>query len=72
MTMMTDTHSAAAPQAGLFSRAYAAIADRLARRAVFNKCMDELASLSNRELADLGLHRSMIRSIAYEEAYGAK
>ena len=30
----------------------------------------ELQSLSDRELNDLGLHRSGIRTVAYEAAYG--
>ena len=68
MTMMTETH-VAAPRAGLVSRIKTDIAERLARRAVYSRCIAELSALSNRELADLGLHRSMIRSIAYEEAY---
>lgn len=40
------------------------------RRADFRKTVNELQSLSNRELADLGLARSAIRGIAYEHAYG--
>jgi uncharacterized protein YjiS (DUF1127 family) len=39
-----------------------------ARRRVFKQTFNELQSLSNRELADLGINRSMIRSIALEAA----
>jgi uncharacterized protein YjiS (DUF1127 family) len=32
----------------------------------------ELNSLSDRDMADLGIHRAMISEIAYEAAYGRK
>lgn len=41
-----------------------------ARRQVYRQTVNELVGLSDRELADLGLHRSHIRSIAREHAYG--
>lgn len=37
---------------------------------VYRKTVNELSALSNRDLADLGLSRSMIRGIAIEAAYG--
>ncbi|EPX75499.1 DUF1127 domain-containing protein [Salipiger mucosus] len=37
---------------------------RAARRAVFHRTVDELQALSDRELADLGFHRSEIPRIA--------
>lgn len=40
------------------------------KRAIFNLTRRELSSLSDRELSDLGLNRSMINSIAHENAYG--
>lgn len=42
----------------------------LHRRRMFNQTVRELNALSERELADLGLHASMIREIATEAAYG--
>ena len=42
---------------------------RLARRRVYRQTVNELAVLSDRELADLGLHRSEIRRIAWQAAY---
>ena len=42
---------------------------RLARRRVYKQTYRELSMLSDRELADLGLSRSMIRRIAYQAAY---
>ncbi|WP_341365450.1 DUF1127 domain-containing protein [Yoonia sp. BS5-3] len=46
------------------------IVEKLAKRKVYRSTVAELESLSNRELADLGLSRSMIKSIAIEAAYG--
>ncbi|MCG7494725.1 DUF1127 domain-containing protein [Thalassobius sp. Cn5-15] len=43
--------------------------DRLARRKVYRKTISEMSVLSNRDLADLGYHRSQLRSIAWEAAY---
>ena len=42
---------------------------RLARRKVFRQTLHELSVLSDRELADLGLHRTEIHRIAYQAAY---
>lgn len=50
----------------------AAIADRLAKRAVYLTTLRELAQLTDRDLADLGIHRSAIKGIAADAAYGRK
>jgi uncharacterized protein YjiS (DUF1127 family) len=42
----------------------------LHRRRVYNQTVAELRGLSNRELNDLGISRSMITRIALEAAYG--
>jgi uncharacterized protein YjiS (DUF1127 family) len=42
----------------------------LHRRRLFNQTVRELNALSERELADLGIHASMIREIATIAAYG--
>lgn len=42
----------------------------LHRRRLFNQTVRELNFLSERELADLGIHASMIREIATKAAYG--
>lgn len=42
----------------------------LERRRVYKQTVRELRALSSRELADLGLHRSMITRVALEAAYG--
>ncbi len=43
----------------------------LAKRKLYRSTLDELQSLSDRELADLGLHRSGLPRIAYQAAYDA-
>jgi len=42
--------------------------DARARRAVYRSTLRELGILSNRELADIGIHRSQIRGIAQDAA----
>ncbi|MFT4014822.1 MAG: DUF1127 domain-containing protein [Paracoccus sp. (in: a-proteobacteria)] len=44
----------------------------MARRAVYRQTVRELSDLNARELADLGISRSMIRSVAHEAAWGKK
>ena len=43
--------------------------DRMARRATYRITVAELNSLSCRDLADLGIHRSAIKGIAVAAAY---
>ena len=43
--------------------------EKMATRAIYRATVAELNTLSARDLADLGIHRSSIRSIAYEAAY---
>ncbi|MHC0054118.1 DUF1127 domain-containing protein [Actibacterium sp. D379-3] len=44
--------------------------DELARRRVYRRTVSELSALNARDLADLGISRSMIRRLALEAAYG--
>ncbi|MBI1218681.1 MAG: DUF1127 domain-containing protein [Rhodobacteraceae bacterium] len=41
-----------------------------ARRRVYRRTVEELSVLSDRELSDLGIHRSMIARVALEAANG--
>lgn len=52
---------------GLVARFGKAISDYRLYLATF----EELRQLSDRDLADLGLHRASIRDIAHESVYGA-
>lgn len=40
------------------------------RRRVYSQTLADLNALSDRDLADLGLHRSLIRAVAKDAAYG--
>lgn len=62
---------AAAPATAAITGFFSSILDGFARYRVYRETMLELSNLSDRELADLGLHRSNLRSVAYEAAYGA-
>lgn len=42
---------------------------KIARYRLYRETLNELSALSNRELADLGLNRSMIKRLAYQAAY---
>lgn len=46
------------------------MADRRAKRAVYTQTVNELAAMSDRDLADIGIARGMIETIALEAAYG--
>lgn len=48
---------------------FAAIAERVRRYRIYRQTLAELQTLSPRELADLGLSVSMLRSCAYKAAY---
>ena len=59
-------------RSGWQSRWTAAMIDlraRMARHRLYRQTRHELAVLSDRELADLGLHRSEIGRIAWQAAY---
>lgn len=46
--------------------------DEWHRRRAYNKAVRELRALSERELADLGIGRTMISRVAAEAAYGKR
>ncbi|WP_134678960.1 DUF1127 domain-containing protein [Paracoccus ravus] len=64
-------HKAEAAE-GRFGNLFADLRDYFARRSLFRQTVRELNDLSGRELADLGINRSMIRSVAYQAAWGSK
>ncbi|EPX81223.1 DUF1127 domain-containing protein [Litoreibacter arenae] len=45
------------------------LAERHAKYRVYRTTLNELQTLSDRELADLGLSPSNVKSVAYEAAY---
>lgn len=56
------------PGQGLVAR----LREALQRRTVYNRTVRELNALTTRELADLGMTRSMITRVALEAAYGKR
>lgn len=66
---MSATTYSPAHHSGRLATAYHTIADRIAKYRTYHRTLNELQALGDRELTDLGLNRSMLRSIAYETAY---
>ena len=73
--MATTLHSSSLSNTGSFGHGLgglrASLAQRLARYRTYRTTVNELAMLTDRELADMGIHRSDIRGIAADAAYGA-
>lgn len=70
---MAYINASRAAHAGLMDRLadlVKSLREAYARRRVFKQTVRELNALSSRELADLGIHRTMITRIALEAAYG--
>lgn len=70
---MTYAHNTVAPRhTGILARLHGfrgTLQTVIQQRAVYTRTIQELQALSNRELADLGIHRSEIPSIAAEAAF---
>jgi len=46
------------------------LVERHAKNRLFRETLNELQALTGRELADLGMSRANIKSVAFEAAYG--
>lgn len=68
MAVTTDFSAAKSVESSGFSAFLEDLKLRFARHRVYRRTVSELSALSNRELADLGLHRSMIRRVAMQAA----
>ncbi|WP_425045737.1 DUF1127 domain-containing protein [Primorskyibacter sp. S87] len=68
---LTTEYSASQTAAFNLKAVAEALNNRFACYRVYRKTYNELFALSNRELADLGLHRSSLRRVAYQAAYEA-
>ncbi|GAB1379469.1 DUF1127 domain-containing protein [Pararhodobacter aggregans] len=55
---------------GQIAEAFSSLRTAWARSRVYVRTYNELNALTSRELADLGISRSMISRLAYEAAYG--
>ena len=69
MAYATQTSQIQGALAARISEALDNIRTRFERRRVYKRTLTELQSLSTRELADLGLNRSMLARVAYQAAY---
>ncbi|WP_299148847.1 DUF1127 domain-containing protein [uncultured Tateyamaria sp.] len=56
---------------GAAARILETAAERRAQNRIYRTTLGELDALSNRELADLGMHRSELKRVAWESAYGS-
>jgi uncharacterized protein YjiS (DUF1127 family) len=71
MAYVNTTRAASFSPADRFSGILATVKASFARRAVYAQTVRELNALTERELADLGIARADITTIAREAAYGA-
>ena len=57
---------------GTLRAAVAKLGQEMVKRRLYRITVQELSALSDRELSDLGIHRSQITAIAREGAFGSK
>ncbi len=69
MTYVNNANIIEIDLADRISAAFNGIFANMNRARLARKTIRELSALSTRELDDLGIHRSMIKSVAYEAAY---
>ncbi len=70
MAFITETFTGGSTLSERFAALRENFATARAQRKIYTTTINELDSLSNRDLADLGLSRSMIKTVAYEAAFG--
>ncbi len=63
---------AMAKGAAAFAPALSSLAERFAKYRLYRKTCAELATLSSREMTDLGLSPYNLRAAAYEAVYGTR
>lgn len=66
MAYAENSATVAAPKASGLSTIWANLAERVRQYRVYRETYNELSVLSDRELNDLGMSRSMIRRLAIE------
>ncbi len=71
MAYATETRTAAFGLTAVVGNITAQVSEFFAKRKVYANTINELEALNDRELADLGIARSMIKRVAIEAAYGA-
>ena len=70
MAFITETRTNGITLTQRLTNLRANLAAAHAQRKIYKTTVSELENLSGRELADLGLSRSSIKSVALEAAYG--
>jgi uncharacterized protein YjiS (DUF1127 family) len=70
MAYVNATRAGSAGIADRVSTIVKSVKGALVRRRKYAQTYRELDALTERELSDLGIHRSMISQIAHEAAYG--
>lgn len=70
MAYVNTTRNGTASFADRFNMVFGSLKAAASRRRLYSQTVRELGGLSDRELADLGIHRSTIGDIAREAAYG--
>ncbi|MEO0905533.1 MAG: DUF1127 domain-containing protein [Pseudomonadota bacterium] len=70
MSTLTQTLFASTSLTEGFAAFRAQLAENAAKRKTYRTTLAELQRLTDRDLADLGIARSMIKGIAFEAAYG--
>lgn len=55
-----------------FAAVFAKVKEAIAKRRLYAHTIKELSQLTDRELADLGLHHGQIHSVAHNSVYGPK
>lgn len=70
MAYANTTRAISVSFADRLSATFSVLRTAMQRRRVYAQTVNELKALSDRDLSDLGIHRSMIRVIAREAAYG--
>lgn len=70
MAYVNNTRTGSAGLADGFSGLVRSVKLAIERRAVYARTVRELNALSDRDLADLGISRAAIGSVAAEAAYG--
>ena len=71
MAFVSDVQNIEFKLATKFADLRKALAARRAQNKVYRQTVNELRMLSDRDLSDLGIHRSMISAIAHEAAKAA-
>ncbi len=69
MTYINANHTIEIDLADRIARSFNGILKRLSQARLERRTVRELSALGNRELEDLGLNRSMIKSVARTAAY---